>query len=152
MIPNAKLLREFNMNIILLSKNRSKIKCCLDNKGVYCCWLIDGKISMKPIKTPSAPIKPCEDSDHHQVGTWTLECKMWNLTTEKLITPSFDMIESVIENYWKLPLSCVLGLLIKWDIYFNFWYEYISCSFFDLINDETNLSGTPRMYLNTLIV
>ena len=65
MITNDKLLPEFIINRKLLSKTGKKIKCSLDNKGVYCCRPIDGKISMKPIQSPSEPIKPREDSDHH---------------------------------------------------------------------------------------
>ena len=52
-------------------------------------------MQMKPTQRPSAHIKPREDSDHHQVGNLTLKCARWNQTTEKLITPSFDIIYSL---------------------------------------------------------
>ena len=42
-------------------------------------------MSMKPIQIPSAPIKPREVLDHHQVVTWTLKWTRWIWTTEKLI-------------------------------------------------------------------
>ena len=50
---------------------------------------------MKPIQTPSAPIEPREDSAHHLVETWTLDCTRWNKATDKLITLSFAIIDSV---------------------------------------------------------
>ena len=104
MIPNVKILPEFILTIRLLRKTRRKIKCFIDNKGVYCCRPIDGTVSMKLIQTPSAPIKPHEDSDHHQLATWTLYWKRWNWTTEKLTTPSFDILDSVRINH--LPNVC----------------------------------------------
>ena len=53
-------------------------------------------ISPIPIQFPYAPIKPNKYLAHHQVGTLTLECTRWNRTTEKLITSSFGIINSVI--------------------------------------------------------
>ena len=50
----------------------------------------------KPIQSPYAPIKPCEDLSHHQVGTLTLEYKIWNQTTEKLITLIFEILYLVL--------------------------------------------------------
>ena len=55
----------------------------------------DGTISMKPIKIPSGTSKPREDSDYHHLVTWTVECTSWNWTTEKFITPNFDILDSV---------------------------------------------------------
>ena len=52
-------------------------------------------MSLELIQIPSAPIKKSEDPDHHQVGTWTLKWTRWILTTDKLITPSFDIIYSL---------------------------------------------------------
>ena len=47
---------------------------------------MDKLISMKPIQIPYAHIKPREDSDHHQVETWTLKWTMCIQTTYKLIS------------------------------------------------------------------
>ena len=113
---------------------------------------IDGIMSMKPTHSPSAPIKPHKNSEHHQVGTWTPKCTRWNRKPEKSTTPSFEILDSVIENYWKLQLICFLGLSINWDIYFDFLYEYISCTVFFLLIDETNLEGTHMMNRKKWIV
>ena len=56
-------------------------------------------MSIKPIQSPSVPIKPREDSDPNHVGTLTLECTVWNWTTDKLITQIFEVFESFIVNY-----------------------------------------------------
>ena len=37
MIYNDEILPEFNLNIRLLSKTGSKLKCCIYNKRVYYC-------------------------------------------------------------------------------------------------------------------
>ena len=52
-------------------------------------------MSMETIQTFFVPTKPHENLDHDQVGTWTLKCIRWNLTTEKLISPSFDILDPV---------------------------------------------------------
>ena len=66
-------------------------------------------MSMKSIQSPYDPIKPCEDSDQHQVGNLTLKFKRWNQIAEKLITPGFDIIDSVLIDH--LPNFCSLLIL-----------------------------------------
>ena len=66
-------------------------------------------MSIKLIQRPSTPIKPREDLDHHQVGTFTLKCKWWNQTTGKLITPSFDILDSVRIDH--LPNFCSIMIV-----------------------------------------
>ena len=66
-------------------------------------------MSLKPIQIPSTPIKPNEESTHHQVGTWTLHCTTWNQTTEILITPSFEITDSV--PIGSLPNVCCVYLI-----------------------------------------
>ena len=48
--------------------------------------LTSTKMSTKLIKIPYTPIKPREDSGHHQVETWTLKWTMCIQTTYKLIS------------------------------------------------------------------
>ena len=50
-------------------------------------------MSLKQIQTPFVTIKPREDLDHHQVGTWTLNCTRRNQTIENQISPSLDFID-----------------------------------------------------------
>ena len=64
---------------------------------------------MQKIQSPYEPIKLHEEFDHHQLRNITLECTRWNLTTEILITPSFETIEPGIKYYWKLQFIYVLG-------------------------------------------
>ena len=65
-------------------------------------------ISLETIKIPYVPVKPHEDSAHHQVVTWTLYCTNWNKNTVKLITPSFGISDSVlIGSFYKCLLIFV---------------------------------------------
>ena len=107
-LPILDSCQELNLTQRPLSINGSKIKCCQDNKEVYCCCLTSSTMSIKRIQVPCVPIKPCEDLNHHQVGTWTLKFTRWNQTTEKLISPSFDFLDSV----WIDNLPNVYFLLI----------------------------------------
>ena len=52
-------------------------------------------MSIKITQRTSATNKPCEDSSHHQIVTWTLECTRWDKTTDKLIKPSFKVHDSI---------------------------------------------------------
>ena len=65
MIPNSDLLSELNPTRELLSIDGSKLKCCQENKEVYCYCPTRATMPMKPIQNPFVPIKPCEDLDHH---------------------------------------------------------------------------------------
>ena len=51
---------------------------------------------MKPMKILFVPIKPREYPDHHQVATWTLKCKSWIWTTEKLIATEILQITNPV--------------------------------------------------------
>ena len=93
--PILNSCQELNPDQRSLSLIVKKLKCCQYNKGFFFYCPTSATISMKPIQIPSAPIKPCEYLDHHQVGTWTLKFTRWNRTTEKLISPSFDILDSV---------------------------------------------------------
>ena len=101
----------------------NKLKFCQDKKGVYCCVPTSETMSMKQIQITSVPTKPRGYSYHHQVGTWTLKCTRWNQITEKLTTPSFDIIYSVKIDH--LPNVCyILIVLIQWKL--------ITCKMFAL--------------------
>ena len=82
----AKNLIRLEVFLIII---RSKIQCCQDNKGVYCCGPTSATISIKLIQIPSAPIKPLEVLTYHQVGSCTLSKARWNQTTEFCNSPSF---------------------------------------------------------------
>ena len=111
--PILKYWQELNLTQILLSINGNKLKCCQYNKEVYCCYPIISKMSMQPIQSPFSPTKPHEYLNQHQVGTWTLKCTRWNRTTKKLISPSFDFLDSV--QIYNLPNVCfILVVLINW--------------------------------------
>ena len=69
MIPNAETLLTLSLNGGLISNNGSKLKCCINNKLINRICPTSATMSTKPIQTPSAPMKPCEDLDHHQVVT-----------------------------------------------------------------------------------
>ena len=49
-------------------------------------------MSMKLIQSPSAPIKPREDSDHDHVVPWALKWTRWIQNTYKLITTELLLI------------------------------------------------------------
>ena len=109
----------------LLNIIRRKLNCCQDNNGVYCCSPTRKKISIKLIQIPSKPIKPCEDFEHHQVGTWTLNCTRCNQTTEKLIASSFDILDSVridhLPNIFCLLIVLIQCKIISRQIFVLFW-------------------------------
>ena len=88
-IPNAETPPKLNLNGGLLSNIGSELKCCINNKWINRILPTSATISMTMIQIPSAPIKPREDLDHHQVVTWTLKWTSWIQTTEKLITIKF---------------------------------------------------------------
>ena len=93
--PMLKSCLECNLTQVWLSIKRIKLKCCQDNKGIYYYCMIYGTISMKTTQSISAPIKSCEDPDQHQMGTWTLKYTRRKWTTDKIIAPFFDIIDSV---------------------------------------------------------
>ena len=108
-----------------LSINGIKLRCCQDNTLAYCCCPTRTTITTKPIQSPFAPIKPREYLNYHQVETWKLKCTRWNQTTEKPITPRFDILDSVqIDN---LPNVCSVLIvfiqckLITCQIFFLYW-------------------------------
>ena len=68
-------------------------------------------MSIKPIQIPSAPNKPREYLDLHQVVTWTLKRKRWIQTTEKLIT--IDILQFLIQYQLR-------QLLILTDVFQEF--------------------------------
>ena len=72
---------------------------------------------MKKIQSLFVPIKPNEDSDHDQVGTWTQECIGWNRTTENQISLGLAFLDEV-----------------KFDILWlaKFWFAY------DLFDKKSN--------------
>ena len=94
-------------------------------------------MSMKPIQIPSVPINPHELLDHHQVVTWTLKCSRWNQTTKKLISPRFDILNSVrIDNL--LHFCYVFIVLTK--------CELITCQLFVLFDslDSVIIDNFPN--------
>ena len=113
MITNSELLPELNLYQRLLSINRIKLKCCQDNKEFYCCYSTRTTMSMKPIKNLSAPIKPREDLNHHQVITWTMKFTRWNWTTDKLISSSFGFFGFLLIDNLK-NVCCISIVLIQY--------------------------------------
>ena len=61
-------------------------------------------MSMETMEIPSVHIKQRQDLDHHQVGNLTLEYTSCYQITEKVITPSFDILDSV--PIYHLPNFC----------------------------------------------
>ena len=57
-----------------------------------------------------------------------------------------------IENDRKLQLRYVLGLLINWNMYYDFIYEHILCTVYILHTDETYFAWTHIMDKNKWIV
>ena len=51
-------------------------------------------MSLKPIQSPSVPIKPHEYPDHQQVETWTVKWTRWIRTIDKLITTEILQIHN----------------------------------------------------------
>ena len=86
LFPILNSCQEDNPDRISLSIIRIKLKCCQDNKWVYYWCPTITTIPTKPIQSTSVPIKTHDDSDHHQVVTWTLKWTRRIQTTSKLIT------------------------------------------------------------------
>ena len=59
-------------------------------------------MSLKPIQSPSEPIKPHEALTYHQVGSCTLSNEIWDSNTDFLNSPSFaipysGLVETVLD-------------------------------------------------------
>ena len=130
MIPNTALLPELNPTQRLLSIIESNLKYCQDNKEVYWCRPRRAKISMKPIQIPFLPIEPCEYLDHNKVVTLTLKCIRWNIINEKLISPRFYIIDSVIiddlPNFRSVLIILIKCELITCQMFVLFWFYWFS--------------------------
>ena len=111
LFPMPICYQKFNLTRRSLRIIGSGLKCFQYNKGVYCCCPTIVTMSMKPIQSPSAPLKPREYSDHHEVRILTLTCNRWNLTTEKLITPRFESIFLMQIDYLENVCSFLLVLI-----------------------------------------
>ena len=122
MITNTENPPELNMTRGSLSITRITLKWCLNNKLMNRILPTSATMSMKPIQSPSAPIKPREDLNHHWVVTWTLKWTRWIQTTDKLITT--ELWYSWNLQIYQLPSIC--SLWIYSDI-------YISCQKFVIL-------------------
>ena len=69
MIPNTGFKLELDPNKKSLSIVGSTLKCLKEKKKFTMYCPSRAKMLMKPIQSPSVPIKPREDLDHHQVAT-----------------------------------------------------------------------------------
>ena len=109
---------------VLLGIIGSKLQFFLNNKSIYYCGPTSAIMPMELIKRPSASIKPRKDLDHRQVGNWTLKCEMWNQTTDKLISPNFDILDSVQIDHLKNVCYFLIVLIQS---------ELITCQTFVLL-------------------
>ena len=125
MIINAETLPKLNLTRGFLTNIGSELKCCLNNKWINNICPTSATMSMKVIQIPYAPIKPCKDSDHHQVLPWTLNLTGCIRTTEKLVTT--DLWYSWNMQIYQLPKLCSLWIYIdKYIICQNFvFFGYI---------------------------
>ena len=107
MIPNAETWPKINLTGLLLSINGGSLKWCLNNKWINCICPTSSTVSIKPIKIPSAHIKPREDLDHYQVVTWALKWTRWIQTTDILITTE-------LWYYWHVHIYQLPNIFSPW--------------------------------------
>ena len=122
MITNTETPPELNLTGVLPSITGSALKGCLNNKWMNRIRPKIAKMSMKPIQSPSGPIKPREESDHHQVITWTLNWKNWIRITDKLITTE-------LWYSWNLQIYQLPNIFYLWKCS----DKYISCQNYFLL-------------------
>ena len=116
MIPNAETPPNLNSTEGSLSMTWSALKWCLNNKLMNCWLRTSATMSMKPVQSPSATIKPREDSDHHQVVTSTLKWTRWIQTSYKLFTTK-------LWYSWNVQIYHLTNICSLWkytDIYLSF--------------------------------